>query len=164
MTPLDETGLVLFARMKEIHIAFLMEEKFWTTQHNHEFKCSIILAFRGNLTFNDTRKKQVPLPKLTPASVKQKYMLQNRDSSKDKSPPPTPTPNRHTPASPPGKVVIRTHRLPKKQPKVHVLKCHLCKSTMDTEKNLRIHYQQAHKEFTFHCQYCNKKCSSRNNL
>ena len=59
MTPLDEIGLVLFARMKKIHIVFLMEEKFWTTQCNHEFKkCSIVLAFRGNLTFNDTQKKR----------------------------------------------------------------------------------------------------------
>ena len=76
MTPLDETGLVLFARMNKIHMAFLMEEKYWTTQQNDEFKkCSIILAFRGNLTFNDTRTKQVPLPKLATASVKHEYML-----------------------------------------------------------------------------------------
>ena len=59
---------------------------------------------------------------------------------------------------------MRMHGLAKKQPKVWVLKCHLCKSTMDTEKKLRIHYQQAHKGFTFHCQYCNKRCRSRNNL
>ena len=30
-TPLDEIGLDLFARMKKIHIAFLMSEKYWTT-------------------------------------------------------------------------------------------------------------------------------------
>ena len=78
--PLDEIGLVLFARMKKIHIAFLMEAKYWTTQHNRKFKkCSIVLAFRGNLTFNDTREKQVPLLRPAPASVKHKYMLWNRD-------------------------------------------------------------------------------------
>ena len=84
-TPLDEIGLVLFARMKKIHIAFLMEEKFWTTQRNHEFKkCSIVLAFSSNLTFNDTQKKEASLPKLAPASIKHKYMLQHRELSKDK--------------------------------------------------------------------------------
>ena len=55
-TPLDKIRLVLFARMKKIHMAFLMVEKYWTTQRNHEFKkYTIILAFRGNLTFNDIR-------------------------------------------------------------------------------------------------------------
>ena len=67
-------------------------------------------------------------------------------------------------ASPPGKVVIRTHGLPKKQVQVHVLKRHLCKKTSDTEKKLWIHSEQAHKGFSFHCQYCNKKCGSRSNL
>ena len=63
-TPLDEIGLVLFARMKKIHIAFLMSEKYQTTHRNHEFKkCNIILAFQGSLTFNDTRPKQVAIPK-----------------------------------------------------------------------------------------------------
>ena len=87
-TPLDEIGLVLFARMKKLHIAFLMEGKFWTTQRNHEIKkCSIILAFRGNLTFNDTQTKESSLPKPAPASIKHKYTLRHREVSKDKSPP-----------------------------------------------------------------------------
>ena len=52
-TTLDEIELVLFARMKKIHIAFLISEKYWTTHQNHEFKkYNIILAFRGSLTFN----------------------------------------------------------------------------------------------------------------
>ena len=45
-----------------------------------------------------------------------------------------------------------------------MLKCHLCKGTSDTEKNLCIHYEKVHKGFSFHSQYCNKKCGSRNNL
>ena len=69
-TPLDEIGLILFARMKKIHIAFLMSEKYWTTHQNHEFKkCNIILAFQGSLTFNDARPKQVAIPKPLPAAV-----------------------------------------------------------------------------------------------
>ena len=56
-TPLDEIGLILFARMKKIHITFLMQEKYLTAQCNHDFKKrTIVLAFRGNLTINDTRK------------------------------------------------------------------------------------------------------------
>ena len=168
-TPLDEIGLVLFARMKKIHIAFLMEEKYWTTQRNHEFKkCTIVLAFRGNLTFNDTRKRQPVLPKPAPASVKLQYELRSRQSSRDKCPPPAiPQLRSHckdTLKTPPGKVVISTHGIPKKQVQHRVIKCHLCRSTADSERNLRIHYQEAHKGFSFHCQYCMKKCSSRNNL
>ena len=118
-TPLDEIGLVLFARMKKIHIAFLMEEKYWTTQCNHDLKkCTIVLAFRGNLTFNDTRKKQPDLPKPAPAYIKHQYELHRRQSSKDNclspSPPPLPSHSKETPKSSPVKVVIRTHGIPKK--------------------------------------------------
>ena len=116
-TPLDEIRLVLFARMKKIHIAFLMEEKYWTTQCNHDFKkCTIVLAFRGNLTFNDTRKTQPDLPKPAPASIKHQYELRRRQSSKDNCPPPPllHSHSKETPKSPPGKVVIRTHGIPKK--------------------------------------------------
>ena len=122
MTPLDEMGLVLFARMKKIHIAFLMSEKYWTTQQNHEFKnCKIFLAFRGNLTFNDIRQKQVVIPKPLPAPVpdKHEYGLCNREKNKSSAPPPPP-PSRHKnspPTSPPGKVVIRTQGLPKNKSK-----------------------------------------------
>ena len=57
-TPMDEIALVLIARMHKVHIAFLMLEKYWKTQRNNDIsKCQIVLAFRANLTFNDTSKR-----------------------------------------------------------------------------------------------------------
>ena len=134
-----------------------MLEKYWTTHQNHEFKkCNIILAFRGSLTFNDTRPKQVAIPKPLPALVRDKhaYGLYSRDKGNSRAPP-----SRYKispPRNPQGKVVIRTHGLPKNQAQVHVLKCHLYKDTSDTEKKLCSHYEKVHKGFSFHCQYCNK--------
>ena len=123
-TPLDEIGLVLFARMKKIHISFLMSEKFWTTQQNHEIKkCTIILAFQGSLTFNDTKVK-IEAPKSVPVPLPEKkdqqdqhYSLSQWGDNKDKS---SPQPEHSRANAPPprspqaGKVVIRMHGIPKK--------------------------------------------------
>ena len=66
-TPLDEIALVLIARMYKVHIAFLMSEKYLTTHRNHDIsKCKIVLAFRGQLTFNDTKKRPKTPPQHQP--------------------------------------------------------------------------------------------------
>ena len=82
----------------------------------------------GNLTFNDTRKRpKTPPPSPTPTisyrlwSTTQNERTQQKepsDNSQDK--------NKDSNKSQHGKVVIRTHGIPKKIPKARVFKCHLC--------------------------------------
>ena len=91
-----------------------MVEKYWTTQCNHEIKkCSIIPAFRGNLTFNDTKVRKAvpkPVPILMPEQKPDhRYQLHQRDENKEKStPPPQPSKAKSLPAKRPlGKVVTR---------------------------------------------------------
>ena len=75
-TPLDEIALVLITWMYKVHIVFLVSEKYWTTQRNHDIsKFKIVLAFRGNLTFNDTRKRPKTPPSPPPSTPTASYRL-----------------------------------------------------------------------------------------
>ena len=116
-TPMDEIALVLIAQMYKVHIAFLMSKKFWATQQNHDIsKCKIVLAYRGNLTFNDTRKKlpTPPPPPPVPKSVPSRYRLRST-TEKDKTQPTKDNSNvLDKPAkNQQGKVVVSTHGIPK---------------------------------------------------
>ena len=164
---MDEIALVLIARMYKVHIASLMSEKYWTTQRNHDIsKCQIELAFRGNLTFNDTRKRPKTLPhpskpsfhyRLRSTTEKEREEKKLSANNQDK--------NNGSNKNQQGKVVIRTHGIPKKFVKQRVFKCHLCGDRSSvSEKFLSLHYKQKHPNFSFQCQYCNKICNSRNNL
>ena len=57
-TPVDEIGLLIFARMYHLHMCIIMEDRCWTTQCEHDLgRCSVFIAYRGALLFNDTRPK-----------------------------------------------------------------------------------------------------------
>ena len=48
----DEVGLVIIAKMCDVHIAVLMKRKIWTTQLQTDINlCDIILAYVGHLQF-----------------------------------------------------------------------------------------------------------------
>ena len=80
-----------------------------------------MLAFRGNLTFNDTRKraKTPPPPPPEPKSAPSRYRLwsttQKERQEKDKSQPTKANSNVQDKSdkSPSGKVVVLTHGIPK---------------------------------------------------
>ena len=57
-TPVDEVGLLIFARMYHLHMCIIMEDRCWTTQREHDLdRCTVFIAYRGALMFNDTRPK-----------------------------------------------------------------------------------------------------------
>ena len=57
-TPVDEIGLLIFARMYHLHMCIIMEDRYWTTQWEHDLdRCTVLIAYRGALLFNDTRPK-----------------------------------------------------------------------------------------------------------
>ena len=119
---MDETRIVLIACMYRVYIAFLMVEKLWTTKRNHDIsKCKIVLAFRGNLTFNDTRKRPStppppsPEPKSAPSRYRLRSTTEKERQEKEKS---QPTKDQSkvedkSGKSPSGKVVVHTHGIPK---------------------------------------------------
>ena len=75
-TPIDEICLLIFARMYHLHMCIIMEDRYWITQHEHDLdRCTVFIAYRGALLFNDTRPKC------------KEYSLHPRN------PEPTPSPN-----------------------------------------------------------------------
>ena len=58
--PLDEIGIMFFARCFKRHVCILFNTHFWTTHKDNDPKqCSIFLAYRGNMVYEDT----VPMTK-----------------------------------------------------------------------------------------------------
>ena len=57
-TPVDEIGLLIFARMYHLHMCIIMEDRCLTMQHEHDLdRCTVFIAYRGALHFNDTKPK-----------------------------------------------------------------------------------------------------------
>ena len=53
--PLDEIGIMFFARYFRRHICILFNTHFWTThKDNDPRQCSIFPAYRGNMVYEDT--------------------------------------------------------------------------------------------------------------
>ena len=56
--PLDEIGILLYARMYKIHIAVILEGKYWTTNTDETLNCTTLyLVYLGKMKFNDTTRK-----------------------------------------------------------------------------------------------------------
>ena len=56
--PLDEIGILLYARMYKIHIAIILQGKYWTTNRDEALnKATIYLIFCGHMQFFDTTRK-----------------------------------------------------------------------------------------------------------
>ena len=54
--PLDEIGITFFARCFKWHICVFVNCHYWTTHKDNVIEqCSIFLAFRGRMSFDDTR-------------------------------------------------------------------------------------------------------------
>ena len=48
----DEVGLLVFARLYHIHIAIIVNDRVWTTHHEHALdQCSVTLGYRGSCEF-----------------------------------------------------------------------------------------------------------------
>ena len=57
-TPVYEIGLLIFERMYHLHMCIIMEDRYWTMQHENNLdRCTVFIAYRGVLLFNDTRPK-----------------------------------------------------------------------------------------------------------
>ena len=53
--PLDEIGIMFFARCFKCYICILFNTHFWTTHKDNNLRqCSIFLAYRGNMVYEDT--------------------------------------------------------------------------------------------------------------
>ena len=49
-TPVDEIGLLIFARMYHLYMCIIMEDCCWTTQRNHDLdRCMVFISYRGAL-------------------------------------------------------------------------------------------------------------------
>ena len=58
--PIDEIGIMFFARCFKCHVCILFNTHFWTTHKDNDPKqCSSFLAYRGNMVYEDT----VPMSK-----------------------------------------------------------------------------------------------------
>ena len=56
--PLDEIGILLYARMYKIHIAVILEGKYWTTNTDETLNCATLyFVYLGKMKFNDTTRK-----------------------------------------------------------------------------------------------------------
>ena len=56
--PLDEIGVLLYARMYKIHVAVILERKYWTTNRDETLKrATLYLVYLGKMKFNDTTRK-----------------------------------------------------------------------------------------------------------
>ena len=89
-TPVDEIGLLIFARIYHLHMCIIMEDRCWTTQHKHDLdRCTVFIAYRGALLFNDTRSKckkyslcpRNPMPTPSPDINVTKFSHQNPDGT-----------------------------------------------------------------------------------
>ena len=48
----DEIGLLVFGHMYHIHITIIVNNRVWTTHHEHELaQCWIVLGYRGSCDF-----------------------------------------------------------------------------------------------------------------
>ena len=57
-TPVDEMGLLIFAKMYHHHMCIIMEDRCWTRQCERDLdRCTVFIAYRGALHFNDTKPK-----------------------------------------------------------------------------------------------------------
>ena len=119
-------------------------EEYWTMQRNHDIsKCKIVLAFRGNLTFNNTRKRPKtpphPLhPHPTPTfSYRLQTTTQNERDEQNKLSENSQDKNKDSNKTLHGTVVIRTHGIPKEIPKTRVFKCHLCGDKLEFRENFK---------------------------
>ena len=62
-TPFDEISLLIFCRMYKVHLAVIFKLDFWTTRRDKDIRyCDIVLAYRGNLRFDDTAKLEIVNP------------------------------------------------------------------------------------------------------
>ena len=56
--PLDKIGILFYARMYKIHIAIILEGKYWTTNRDKALnKATIYLIYCGHMQFFDTTRK-----------------------------------------------------------------------------------------------------------
>ena len=87
----DEPALLMFARVYQIHIFFLMgANKFWSTNISRKRdNCQIWLLYQGGLTFSDTVKK----------THLENYRLEHpRPALSERQPRPPPLPHEATPS------------------------------------------------------------------
>ena len=58
-THFDEVAIVLCARMYKFYVCIMMQDKYWTTKHEHDYNhCTLFLAFMGGLVFYSMMKKE----------------------------------------------------------------------------------------------------------
>ena len=56
--PLDKIGILLYARMYKIHIAVILEGKYWTKNRDETLNCATLyLVYLGKMQFYDTTRK-----------------------------------------------------------------------------------------------------------
>ena len=56
--PLDEIGLLLYARMYKIHLCVILEGKYWCTNRDDALnKATIHMIYKGHMMFDDTTRK-----------------------------------------------------------------------------------------------------------
>ena len=56
--PLDKIGIVLYARMYKIHIAVILEDKYWTTNRDEKLNhATLYLVYLGKMQLYDTTRK-----------------------------------------------------------------------------------------------------------
>ena len=56
--PLDEIGILLYAHMYKMHIAIILEGKYWTTNQDEALNhAKIYLIYCGHMQFFDTTRK-----------------------------------------------------------------------------------------------------------
>ena len=58
---IDITGIFIWARCYHLHVAVFTNFSYWTTHEPHQIeKCHVVLLYRGNNVFDDTRRMTAP--------------------------------------------------------------------------------------------------------
>ena len=81
--PIDLLAILIYARMCHEHVAVFVGERYWTTHVDNDFqKCRVVLAYHGELVFDDSRMMTGPEYALVRDNVMRFRRRLERESAK----------------------------------------------------------------------------------